>query len=425
VTNGIGSATVPPLADACFAVTMLLAPLAVALVFGTRRVVSVRTLLDAMLIATAVLYVAWAIVLGPMYRARGGGMDALSSLAYPLADVVIASMVLILVRAAAPATRVPTGLAATGLILMCVSDSSYTYLYVQGTYQPGHVGDLGWFLGFLVVIIATPRRQELACTAAFVDADADADTDADSSSLLLPYIPFVLAVGTGVVLFVVRHGQVEPVLRGISAVLANLMVIRQLVVLRDNRTLTRRLRRAVANLRYRAYHDPLTGLANRDMFLEAVEGALAPAAGARVGVLYIDLDGFKPINDALGHAAGDRVLAVVSERLTRAARTDDMVARLGGDEFAILLPDLAYSPDADSVAKRIQSALDLDIDIDGQLVRVGASIGVAYGRPGRIGLGELLRNADVAMYSAKLQGRRRTVAFDPRLLSLRPLGRAS
>nr|WP_275941311.1 GGDEF domain-containing protein [Planosporangium flavigriseum] len=204
-----------------------------------------------------------------------------------------------------------------------------------------------------------------------------------------------------------------------------LIVVRQIVTLNDNRTLTRQLEGAVDDLRYRAYHDPLTGLANRHMLMEAVERALAPETGAQLAVLYIDLDGFKPINDALGHAAGDRVLVVVADRLTGAARSDDVVARLGGDEFAVLLPELQHSADAQAVASRIQAALQSGIDLDGHPVRVGASIGVAYGQAGRIGLGELLRNADVAMYTAKVQGRSRTVVFEPELLSRLPLDQAS
>ncbi|NJC66086.1 GGDEF domain-containing protein [Planosporangium flavigriseum] len=417
LVNGGDDPTIPPLANVGFTVTMLLGPLSVALLFGSRRVARVRTVLDALLIGTALLYIAWAAALGPMYRAQGGGLGALTSLSYPLADVVIATMVLILVRDAVPAIRTSAELAATGLILMFIGDGGYAYLSVQGTYQPGHLADLGWFLGFVVVAVGAPRRHELAGTAVL--------TDDQPRRLFLPYVPFLLAFGTAVTLFVTRRGQVEPAQYALSMVVVFLIVVRQIVTLNDNRTLTRQLEGAVDDLRYRAYHDPLTGLANRHMLMEAVERALAPETGAQLAVLYIDLDGFKPINDALGHAAGDRVLVVVADRLTGAARSDDVVARLGGDEFAVLLPELQHSADAQAVASRIQAALQSGIDLDGHPVRVGASIGVAYGQAGRIGLGELLRNADVAMYTAKVQGRSRTVVFEPELLSRLPLDQAS
>jgi diguanylate cyclase (GGDEF)-like protein len=417
LVEGGKAAAVPPLGLAAFAVTMLLAPVAVALLFGSRQVVRVRTLLDAMVIGTALLYLAWAVVLGPMYRVQGGGRDALSSLAYPLADVVIASMVLILVRDAVPAMRVTAEFAAMGLLLMFVSDGAYAYLVVQGTYQPGHLGDVGWFLGYMVVAVGTPRPHELNGAGAF--------TERQPTRVFLPYLPFIVAFGTAVTLFVTRHGQVEPALYVLSMVVVALIVVRQLITLNDNRTLTRRLEGAVENLRFRAYHDPLTGLANRDMFSEAVEQALAAPTGGQVGVLYIDLDGFKPINDAFGHATGDRVLTVVAERLSRAARGGDLVARLGGDEFAVMLPDLQHVAEAKAVARRILSALQAGFDIQRDVVRVGASIGVACGQAGRIGPGELLRNADVAMYAAKMRGRGRSVVFEPQLLMRRPLDQAS
>ncbi|GAA1810596.1 GGDEF domain-containing protein [Planosporangium flavigriseum] len=417
LVKGSAGIPIPPLSMAAFAVTMLLGPVAVALLFGNRRIAGVRTLLDAMLIGIGLLYLAWATVLGPTYHVQGGGIPALSSLTYPLVNVVVMTMVLVLVRDAVPVIRTTAKLAATGLAFSFVSDCAYAFLSVEGSYRPGSVSDTGWLLGALVMAVATPRRRELAGIGAF--------TKPQPSRILLPYLPFILALGTTVVLFVIRNGQVEPTLYAISTVLTVLVVVRQLVTLKDNRTLTQRLERAVEDFRHRAYHDPLTGLANRDKFLEMMERRLAPAAGPRLGVLYIDLDGFKPINDTLGHAAGDRVLTVVAQRLSEAARSDDVVARIGGDEFAIMLAELQYTADAETVAQRIQSALGAGIDIDGVPVRVGASIGIAYGRPGRIGLGELLRNADVAMYTAKLQGRRRTVAFEPHLLSRRPLGQVS
>ncbi|WP_203981679.1 hypothetical protein, partial [Planosporangium flavigriseum] len=236
LTSGIDSATkIPPLAEIIFAVSMLLAPLAMVILFGNKRMFSIRTVLDALLIASALLYVAWAVVLGPLYHARRGSLT-LSALAYPLADVVIASLVLILIRDAAPTMRVPARLVGAGVILMCVSDSTYAVLSAEGAYRPGGFGDLGWFLGFAVVAVAAPRRHELAGSAA-VDED-------ESSSFLLPYLPFILALGTAGVLFVVKGGQIEPTLYVISTVLVILVVVRQLIVLRDNRALTDQLEKA-------------------------------------------------------------------------------------------------------------------------------------------------------------------------------------
>ncbi|NJC72615.1 GGDEF domain-containing protein [Planosporangium thailandense] len=407
----------PLSATLLFLATTLLVPVAVLLLFGARNFTSLRTVLDALLIAASTLYVAWSVALHTVYRARGGGVGALTSLGYSLADIAFIAIVLILVRDAAPILRTPAALVATGLILKCASDFASSYFSVRATASQGALTDIGWLVAFVAIALATPRRPEIAGLAE--------GPDGQSAWLFLPYAPFLLALVTAGVLFVAKHGHVDPTQYLISVVLVVLILLRQLITQHDNRALTRRLKTAAEDLRYRAYHDPLTGMANRDKFMESVERRLAAPTGPQIAVLYIDLDGFKPINDTFGHAAGDRALAAVAERLTRATRTGDLVARLGGDEFAVLLPDLHYMPDAHSVAQRIQSALDTDLDITDGPVRVGASIGVAYGRPGRIGLGELLRNADVAMYTAKLQGRRRTVTFDPRLLTRRRLDQAS
>ena len=176
------------------------------------------------------------------------------------------------------------------------------------------------------------------------------------------------------------------------------------------------LSRLKEQLRYQAYHDPLTGLANRAMFAEQVERQLAdlrPGSGSVVAVLFLDLDDFKVVNDTLGHAAGDRLLGAVAERIKGCIRTDDMAARLGGDEFALLLIDEDGLGRAKAVANRIIEALQVSFPVQGQELIVGGSIGIAVGRDPIQQTDELLRNADVAMYTAKAGGKRRVAVFDP------------
>ena len=156
------------------------------------------------------------------------------------------------------------------------------------------------------------------------------------------------------------------------------------------------LERSRAQIRHQAQHDALTGLANRWLFREQVEAALVRDAGA---VLYIDLDGFKGVNDALGHAAGDELLRIVAERLRRGLRPGDVAARLGGDEFAVLLGGVG-AEDAETAAQRLREALNAQVRLDGRLVTLGASIGVAL-VAGATDADELMRAADVAMYAHK------------------------
>ena len=168
-------------------------------------------------------------------------------------------------------------------------------------------------------------------------------------------------------------------------------------------------------LRHRSLHDPLTGLANRRLYLEALDEALERAhedqrAGS-VAVLFLDLDGFKYVNDSLGHHVGDGLLEAVAERLQETARPEDLTARFGGDEFALLCRDVSKEDDALAIGRRINEALAAGFQIGEHELRVSASVGVALS--GRLGAdsGTLVRDADAAMYSAKARGRARCELF--------------
>jgi diguanylate cyclase (GGDEF)-like protein len=175
------------------------------------------------------------------------------------------------------------------------------------------------------------------------------------------------------------------------------------------------LSRLKEELRHQAFHDPLTGLANRFLFVQEVGVRLKePAEDALPVVLFLDLDDFKIINDTVGHGAGDVLLKAVAERVQKCVRAGDLASRLGGDEFAILLldgPDLA---NANRVAARLMTALETPFRISGREFMVGASIGVAVGGIG-MAVEDLIRNADVAMYAAKTQGKGQLAVWDPRM----------
>ena len=185
----------------------------------------------------------------------------------------------------------------------------------------------------------------------------------------------------------------------------------------ENRLLQHALQQAnnalSERLAHQAHHDPLTGLANRVLFHQRVERALARAArGDRIAVLFLDLDHFKGVNDSLGHAEGDRLLETVARRLLQATRGYDTVSRLGGDEFAILLEGMAREMDAPVVIERVKAALRRPVLLKGREVIVGASIGVAYVEAGQT-VDDVLRNADLAMYHAKAAGRGGHEVFEP------------
>ena len=167
---------------------------------------------------------------------------------------------------------------------------------------------------------------------------------------------------------------------------------------------------------HQAFHDPLTDLANRSLFLYQVGHALARSVRHKqaVTVLFLDLDNFKTVNDSLGHAAGDRLLVEAARRLGSCVRDSDLIARLGGDEFAMLLEDADGVDDVLIVTERIAAALSRPFKLGGKEVFVSASIGIARTSRGETS-DELVRNADVAMYVAKTRGKGISVLFEPKM----------
>jgi diguanylate cyclase (GGDEF)-like protein len=172
--------------------------------------------------------------------------------------------------------------------------------------------------------------------------------------------------------------------------------------------------RLYEELRHQAFHDGLTGLANRALFSDRVEHALARSirTGSIIGVLFVDLDDFKTVNDRFGHQAGDQLLRSIAERIVAILRPGDTAARLGGDEFAVLLEDLHGQDDARLVAERLIHAIRTPTRLGDVDALVGASIGIALSTAGAERAPDLLRNADFAMYRAKGAGKGRFEVFE-------------
>ena len=176
--------------------------------------------------------------------------------------------------------------------------------------------------------------------------------------------------------------------------------------------------RLVDQIRFQALHDPLTGLPNRSLILDRIEQMLARARRTNVATaaLFIDLDGFKDVNDTLGHAAGDQLLRMVTARLAVTMRESDSIGRLGGDEFIVLVDGATMDAGPELVAERLLAVLRAPFDLEGfphGTLTITASIGIAQGlRPSAT---ELLRDADIALYAAKAAGKDRFVVFQPEM----------
>jgi len=175
-------------------------------------------------------------------------------------------------------------------------------------------------------------------------------------------------------------------------------------------------KRLEAELAHQAFHDSLTGLANKALFRDRVEHALArrQRTGGRVGVLFVDLDNFKTVNDSLGHNRGDQLLAAVADRIRKCLRSSDTAARLGGDEFAVLLEDISTTADAEVAADRIITTLTRPFRLAEMDLTISASVGIAFDAP-EADVDHVLRNADLAMYQAKAAGRSRHALYEPEM----------
>jgi diguanylate cyclase len=355
-----------------------------------------RMSLDAILIASAIGLVSWGTVLGAVVEAGGdSAFGTAVSVAYPLSDIMLL-VVCVLVLARARAYRMPLAFVAFGLLMMTVADGGFAYLVAMGTYATGSMFDLGWFFAFGTLALAS-----LAPGATSSQVPVQSPTVAGA---ILPYVPLGGAFVFIAWRFAGGHepSTVEVVMTGVIVLL---VVTRQFFTARDNQQLALALAETESELRHQAFHDQLTGLANRALFVDRLAHALELHRRDRrpLAICFLDLDGFKAVNDKLGHSAGDDLLQGVSARFGEVLSGADTLARFGGDEFAVLLEDRT---DAGEVAHALLGSLVAPFPFGHREMSVRASIGVA-----RVDLmdptpsvDELLLSADLAMYVVKSRG---------------------
>jgi diguanylate cyclase (GGDEF)-like protein len=228
----------------------------------------------------------------------------------------------------------------------------------------------------------------------------------------LQYVPVASAVAM-TAFWHYRDGDVDPALTWLIIGIAAVTLVRQFLGARTNDNLLREMNLQRAILARQASRDPLTELGNRKMFMEHATDALADADGTMTGVVLVDLDAFKDVNDAYGHAIGDELLRRAAERMNANVRSNDTVSRLGGDEFVVLLPRLIDDQIADTVAHRILRDLAQPIVIRDTVLTIPASAGIAVTSGAGAVLDDVMREADLALYQAKAEGRGIARRFDP------------
>ncbi len=356
--------------------------------------------IDALIVAAAAAIFIWVFVMRDEIGSNSDGLSALVAAAYPFLDIVqIAVVVHLLLRGQRTPSMVLLG---WGFGASLIADLVYARMSMDGTYIVGQLVDAGWLLGYVALGVAALHPSIALSRAEPVDQDSRRTT------LTLPRLLLLAGAGmsgpVAVALEVMRGDPPDAlaVTLGLSAVYL-LVLWRAVLGLKSLEGSMRERGRLTVELAEQANHDPLTGLANRRLFLARLGAAVEhPEPGRCVAVLYLDLDRIKGINDSKGHAAGDAAIAAVSDRLRASLRSADTVARLGGDEFGVLLAPTTPEA-ARTAAERVNALLERPVSLGADATPMSASVGLAFAEPGD-GPQDVIRNADQAMYRAKSAG---------------------
>ena len=363
-------------------------------------------LIDAAILAAGASAVFWVVIMAPNISGATDPLSIFVSLAYPCMDLMLLTIGLRALLGGGSQPRY-LQLLLVGIAIYFVADIVYAMALLDGTYADGHPVDAGWITGVLIMAVAGLHPS----VNAKVIPSAVADAHLSRSRLALLAIAAMLA--PGILLF--HSNAIQPdLLIGLVlswTILFGLVLIRLATTVDELGVSLLHRRRLQDDLAYQATHDPLTRLANRTLFEERLDAAIAIDPG-RTALIFLDLDDFKTINDTLGHGTGDELLRTVAARIQRELRSDGLAARLGGDEFGVLIEHCPDETVAQSVAERVLSSIRAPVALGGRRLTARASAGIALGRPASTGM-DLMRDADVAMYQAKSQGKDKVEIHEP------------
>ncbi|MBM2615031.1 EAL domain-containing protein [Actinoplanes sp. LDG1-06] len=380
------------------AIPLVVAGLLVFPVARRSRAERFKMLIDSLIVVAGACMMLWYLEIGPIAQTPGADPEVIIfSTAVPVLDLLLVfALITLLLRRPEDAA---VGLLGGSMALKVVADSTYTIAYVQFgvAFEPGTWPFVLWAAGAFLSLLAVHRR--------LVQNDRAEPASRGRRGRLgwLPYVAVALAYG--LLAFAARRESLYPMGGMIlgAVALTSLVIARQMYAQRENRRL--------------AVTDPLTGLSNRALIAERLdELTRQPLREGRHGaILLIDLDRFKPINDAYGHEAGDAVLKAVATALRTVIRSGDTAGRLGGDEFAIVLPALPSRAAADGIAQRLVDALHTPVIFGDVVLSVEASIGVAFRDETVADTVQLMAHADAAMYAVKRSGRGSYRVYSPEL----------
>ena len=415
-----GAVPFPSAADAGFLAALPLAAIGV-LLFSSAPgpgVSRARMLLDGVIVAGSLLIVSWTTALGTVYHSGSGTVFSQAiGLAYPISDVIVATVGVSVLAQGRSRQQVPPVLVVAGLLCLTVADSSLAYLSHLTSFRYDVLVDAGRVAGLMLIALAPIWP---------LDPNTTARDEVEGPSpwqVALPYLFVAIAIFAATLKGTQsRHLDLFDVIAGLCVIGA--VLTRLVLTLVENLRLTSQMRHAVTTLRanqvelvHYALHDSLTGLPNRVLFGDRIEHALARRSSPtrRVAVMLCDLDSFKDVNDTLGHPSGDEVLIAAADRLSSCVRPADTVARVGGDEFAILIDDASGVDEVASVAARVCSAMRTPFTVAGRDFIVQVSVGIAMANQYDTRSEKLLQDADVALYATKDAGGNDYTFFEPRL----------
>ncbi|HUQ54190.1 GGDEF domain-containing protein [Lentzea sp.] len=354
--------------------------------------------LDGLIVIGSLFVLTWVSALESLTRAwatEGAGFATV--IAHPAAYLVLLVTIVVMSWTHQPVRQWPMLFIALAGIAQSSSGWVFAFYISKGITAIPASADIGFMLcpAFFFLSALAPVRN--------LEPTSGRMRTADLLHLLVPYLPLAIT-GLFVIWNTATGGRLNPVEIYVGLVVVCLVIVRQLLTLMDNVRLVDQLRVSRERLQHEATHDPLTGVANRSLFREQLERALAvPDRSRPLILLFIDVDGFKAVNDNNGHAEGDIVLRNVAARLKNSVRPEDTVARLGGDEFGVLVD----GGDADEIGARLLATLKHPHEVLGRVHRVHASIGVAqrFSHDPTVTADDVLGAADAAMYTAKRLGK--------------------
>ncbi|NTY58704.1 EAL domain-containing protein [Mycolicibacterium sphagni] len=380
----------PSLADAAYLVLPITTAIALLLLSaGLSRTSRTRLILDGLIVAGSFTIVGWALVLDELWNSvPKDRMHVAVSVSYPVMDAAVLTIGVLVVARAQRGQRLTLILLTLGMLGIAISDGAFVYLTATHQRTSTQLLDIGWLVGLALFIAAAITGR------GFAHRETVAAQPFSLTSVWLPFIPVLLA---SLAIFTESPAEIKSgPIPMIGVVLLLAFGGRQLLVMFENRIL-------LATVAEQALRDPLTGVGNRIVFRDRLNHAMEMRErdGISVSVLVMDLDDFKVVNDTLGHPVGDELLSLVADRIAACLRAGDTVARLGGDEFAVLIEGRVDN--SQLVAHRVVEAFDEPFIVDGQDLLIRPSVGLAVAEPDEPDLtaADLLKRADIAMYSAK------------------------